>query len=86
VVDLPPVDLRRLIACPPSPTEPVEVQYGESLVEERMAKEPSVASAAATTPAPACGLKINEDWAATFVGLVLVVLVLVGVIVKGMVP
>jgi hypothetical protein len=53
-----------------------------------MAKEPSVARAAATTPAPAAigGLKINEDWAATLVGLVLVVLVLVGIIAKGMVP
>jgi hypothetical protein len=51
-----------------------------------MAKEPSVANAAATTPAPAGGLRINEDWAATFVGLVLVVLVFVGIIVKGMVP
>jgi hypothetical protein len=56
-----------------------------------MAQEPSVAKAAATTPAataPAAigGLKINEDWAATAVGLILVVLVLVGIIAKGMVP
>jgi hypothetical protein len=29
---------------------------------------------------------INEDWAATVVGLVLVILVLAGVITKGMVP
>ena len=29
---------------------------------------------------------INEDWAATIVGLVLVLLVLAGVITKGMIP
>jgi hypothetical protein len=52
-----------------------------------MPKEPAVVSAAATTtPVARGGLVINEDWAATVVGLVLVVLVLVGVIVKGMVP
>jgi hypothetical protein len=32
------------------------------------------------------GININEDWAATGIGLVLVLLVLAGVIVKGMVP
>ncbi len=32
------------------------------------------------------GIRINEDWAATGIGLVLVLLVLAGVIVKGMVP
>ena len=51
-----------------------------------MPKEPTVANAAATTPAATGGLRINEDWAATLVGLVLVVLVLVGIIAKGMVP
>jgi uncharacterized integral membrane protein len=51
-----------------------------------MAQEPSAANAAAPTPAPAGGLRINEDWAALIVGLVLVVLVLVGIIAKGMVP
>ena len=51
-----------------------------------MAQRPSVADAAPTTPAPAGGLRINEAWAATLVGLVLVVLVLVGIIAKGMVP
>jgi hypothetical protein len=51
-----------------------------------MPHEPTVANAAATTSAPSGGLRINEDWAATVVGLVLVVLVLVGIIVKGMVP
>jgi hypothetical protein len=35
---------------------------------------------------PHSGMRINEDWAATIVGLVLIALVLVGVIVKGMVP
>jgi hypothetical protein len=29
---------------------------------------------------------LNEDWAATIVGLVLLILVLAGVITKGMVP
>ena len=51
-----------------------------------MAQEPLAAKAAAPTAAPAGGLRINEDWAATLVGLVLVVLVLVGIIAKGMVP
>ena len=32
------------------------------------------------------GFKINEDWAATAVGIVLVLLVLAGVIAKGMIP
>jgi hypothetical protein len=32
------------------------------------------------------GIRINEDWAATAVGIVLVLLVLAGVIVKGMIP
>jgi hypothetical protein len=32
------------------------------------------------------GIRTNEDWAATGIGLVLVLLVLAGVIVKGMVP
>lgn len=32
------------------------------------------------------GIRINEDWAATAIGIVLVLLVLAGVIVKGMVP
>ena len=56
--------------------------------------EPTVG--AASDPAPEAspppepdtprGPRINEDWAATIVGLVLVVLVLSGVISKGMVP
>jgi hypothetical protein len=32
------------------------------------------------------GIRINEDWAATALGIVLVLLVLAGGIVKGMVP
>ena len=36
--------------------------------------------------APTTGLRINEDWAATAVGIVLVLLVLAGVIVRGMIP
>jgi hypothetical protein len=32
------------------------------------------------------GRRINEDWAATAVGLALVALVLLGVIAKGLVP
>lgn len=31
-------------------------------------------------------VRINEDWAATAVGIVLVLLVLAGVIAKGMIP
>lgn len=45
--------------------------------------------APATEPAaepPAGGFRINEDWAATAVGIILVLLVLAGVIVKGMIP
>lgn len=41
----------------------------------------------ATTEAPPPGsLRINEDWAATAVGLILLVLVLGGIIAKGMIP
>ncbi len=32
------------------------------------------------------GFRINEDWLATAVGLVLILLVIGGVIVKGMIP
>ena len=39
-----------------------------------------------TAAAASGGIRISEDWAATLVGLVLVVLVLVGVIAKGLVP
>lgn len=38
------------------------------------------------TTVEARGRGINEDWLATVVGLVLVVLVLVGIIGKGLVP
>jgi hypothetical protein len=37
-------------------------------------------------PAPRRCPRISEDWAATIAGLVLVVLVLAGVIGKGMIP
>jgi uncharacterized integral membrane protein len=40
----------------------------------------------ASTPPQAGGWRINEDWAATVVGLILVVLVLVGIIGKGIIP
>lgn len=42
----------------------------------------------ATSEAPPAGspLRINEDWAATAVGLILLVLVLGGIIAKGMIP
>jgi hypothetical protein len=36
--------------------------------------------------APTTGPRVNEDWAATAVGIVLVLLVLAGVIKKGMIP
>jgi hypothetical protein len=32
------------------------------------------------------GIRINEDWAATTIGIVLVLLVLAGVIGKGIIP
>ncbi|HSL34813.1 MAG TPA: hypothetical protein VK871_14255 [Candidatus Limnocylindrales bacterium] len=56
--------------------------------------QPTQPPAAPITPAvpttvdeqPRSGFRINEDWAATIVGLVLIALVLAGVIVKGMVP
>ena len=35
---------------------------------------------------PQGSFRINEDWAATAVGLILVALVLAGVIAKGMIP
>lgn len=40
----------------------------------------------ATGAQPGPALRINEDWAATAVGLILLLLVLGGVIVKGMIP
>jgi hypothetical protein len=39
-----------------------------------------------TAPPTSGGIRLSEDWAATLVGLVLVLLVLVGVIAKGLVP
>lgn len=47
---------------------------------------PAVPSSAPDSPSVAPGFRINEDWAATAVGLILILLVLAGVIVKGMVP
>ena len=44
------------------------------------------AEPAATTPDAPGRRGINEDWLATVVGFVLVVLVLVGIIGKGLVP
>lgn len=43
------------------------------------------AEAAATT-AETGGFRVNEDWAATVIGLLLVALVLAGIIGKGIVP
>ncbi|HEV8488341.1 MAG TPA: hypothetical protein VGQ58_00975 [Candidatus Limnocylindrales bacterium] len=52
-----------------------------------MVNEPARDEAAASpTQALPKGQGISEDWAATVVGLVLVVLVLVGIIGKGLVP
>ena len=48
--------------------------------------QPDAAPAAPPVEPPPTGLRINEDWAATVVGLVLVVLVLAGVIGKGLIP
>ena len=49
---------------------------------------PTADPAAQATPADPVrsGPRINEDWAATLVGLALVVLVLAGVIGKGLIP
>lgn len=38
------------------------------------------------SPPPGSTLRINEDWAATAVGLILLLLVITGIIVKGMIP
>jgi hypothetical protein len=34
-------------------------------------------------PAPSSRVHVSEDWAATFVGLLLIVLIITGVITKG---
>ncbi len=47
--------------------------------------EAPAAEVQAAEPA-ARGFRINEDWAATAVGIVLVLLVLAGVIAKGVIP
>lgn len=57
-------------AAPSAPADP-----------ETVSAQPSEAE-----PAPRRGPGISEDWAATIVGLVLVILVLAGVIGKGMIP
>ncbi|WP_405147493.1 hypothetical protein OG589_07865 [Sphaerisporangium sp. NBC_01403] len=38
------------------------------------------------TPASGGGRTLNEDWAATILGLVLLVLIIIGVIPTGLVP
>jgi hypothetical protein len=43
-------------------------------------------SAEPPAPPPAAGGLVSEDWLATITGLVILVLVLAGVITKGMVP
>jgi hypothetical protein len=48
--------------------------------------EPAVAQAPDAEVAASGRRALNEDWAATILGLVLLALVLVGVIAKGMVP
>jgi hypothetical protein len=58
-------------------------------MEDRMAESAQPPTAPATVPdseTPRSGFPLNEDWAATIVGLVLIALVLGGVIVKGMIP
>jgi hypothetical protein len=51
-----------------------------------MSDPPTTAPDAQAAPEPAPRSAINEDWAATIVGLVLLILVLLGVIGKGVVP
>ncbi|MFK3979587.1 hypothetical protein ACI2K4_04310 [Micromonospora sp. NPDC050397] len=53
-----------------------------------MSEEPDSRSAPSSTPptAPESRLALNEDWAATILGLALLVLVLVGAIPTGLVP
>ncbi|MGW4466315.1 hypothetical protein [Micromonospora sp. NBC_01796] len=53
-----------------------------------MSDESPPRPAPSTSPptAPESRLALNEDWAATILGLVLLVLVLVGVIPTGLVP
>lgn len=48
--------------------------------------QPTPADSAAPPIETASRRSINEDWLATIVGLVLLVLVLIGVIGKGLVP
>jgi hypothetical protein len=50
-----------------------------------MTEQVPPADAPATRPQGST-FRINEDWAATAVGLILVALVLAGVIAKGMIP
>jgi hypothetical protein len=53
------------------------------LVTESAPPAQAPAQAPAETPG---AMRINEDWLATIVGIVLILLVLSGVIAKGMIP
>lgn len=50
------------------------------------APPPEASTTTADGEMPRSGYALNEDWAATIVGLVLIALVLAGVIAKGMIP
>jgi hypothetical protein len=53
--------------------------------EDAVTQPPATTQPADSERSPG-GIRINEDWAATAIGIVLVLLVLAGVIVKAMVP
>jgi hypothetical protein len=54
--------------------------------QEDAVTQPPAANHPADADSVPGGIRINEDWAATAIGIVLVLLVLAGVIVKAMVP
>jgi hypothetical protein len=53
--------------------------------EDAVTQSPAAAQPSDAGSSPG-GIRINEDWAATAIGIVLVLLVLAGVIVKAMIP
>jgi hypothetical protein len=55
-------------------------------MEDAAMTSPATPPPDAQAAPPPAGFRINEDWAATLVGLVLLALVIGGVIVKGMIP
>jgi hypothetical protein len=72
---------------PPNPTTPVGLEEEAALTTDHV-PQGELEPPPVTSPevAGGGGRRINEDWAATIVGLALVVLVLAGVIGKALVP